>query len=62
MASGKKIGRPTESPRIHQYRIRLTDDENEKLSYCGEKLGKTKAEVLRTGLEKVYNEIHSKEK
>ena len=62
MASKKKMGRPTESPRINQYRIRLTNEENEKLNYCSEETGKTKAEVLRMGLEKVYSEIKSKEK
>ncbi|WP_185959862.1 hypothetical protein [Criibacterium bergeronii] len=51
------MGRPTDNPRDKQYRIRLTEDEEKKLAFCSEKSGKTKADILRIGLEKIYQEI-----
>lgn len=58
-----KIGRPkTENPRNVKVDTRLSKEEEEKLLYCCEVLGLTKAEVVRKGIDKVYNEILSKEK
>lgn len=53
----KKFGRPTESPKINQYRIRLSDDELEILEFCCNKTGLSKAEVIRKGIQKVYQEV-----
>lgn len=53
-----KMGRPkVENPKALQYRIRLTEEEAQKLEYCSEKTGLTKADVLRKGLERVYQEV-----
>lgn len=58
-----RIGRPKkENARNIKVDTRLTEEEEEKLVYCCEVLGLTKAEVVRKGIEKVYNEILSKEK
>lgn len=53
----KKMGRPTESPKIHQYRIRLTDEELKKLEDCCLASGLNKADVIRLGIDKVYKEF-----
>ena len=58
-----KMGRPKiEYAWTVKVDTRLTEEEEEKLLNCCEGLGLTKAEVARKGIEKVYNEILSKEK
>lgn len=52
-----KIGRPTDNPRTHQFRIMLNDSENEILETCSETLGISKADVMRMGLKKVEKEL-----
>ncbi len=56
-AEKKKIGRPTENPKSNGYRIRMTDEELRKLNVCCEKTGLSKADVIRLGIFKVYQEV-----
>ena len=52
----KKRGRPPiGEARTYGYRVRLTEDEAEILDYLSDKLGKSKAEILRKGLTIQYN-------
>ena len=51
-----KMGRPTEAPKVNQYRIRLTDNELELLNKCCALTGLSKADVIRLGIQKVYEE------
>ena len=53
----KKMGRPTESPKTNNYRIRMTDSELQKLEYCCDKTGLSKADVIRKGIEMVYSAL-----
>ena len=55
-------GRPPvgDSSRDKQYRLRMSNDEWERLEYCCKVLGLTKAEVIRRGLESVYQEALKK--
>lgn len=54
-------GRPkSDNPRDIQYRLRLTSDEVKRLEYCCKVLGLTKAEVLRQGLEVMYEKAQTK--
>lgn len=55
----KKMGRPytAESPKTNNYRIRMTDEELKKLEICCEKTGLSKADVIRKGINLVYNEV-----
>ena len=55
----KKIGRPTENPKVNNYRIRMTDEELRKLEACCKKAGLSKADVIRLGIEKVYAELET---
>ena len=56
------VGRPPiEDPKSQQYRLRMTNDDAKKLVYCCEKTGLSKAEVLRKGLELVYQEAKEKD-
>lgn len=50
------MGRPTDAPKTNQYRIRLTDNELELLNKCCEFTGLNKADVIRLGIQKVYDE------
>lgn len=57
----KKFGRPTEEPKTNVTILRLTDRENEMLLYCQDKTNLTKSEILRLGIEKIYNETKESE-
>ena len=51
----EKPGRPpTGNARDIQYRLRMTVDESAKLDYCCEVYGLTKAEVIRRGIDELY--------
>jgi hypothetical protein len=50
----KKMGRPTDAPKVNQYRIRMTDAELELLNQCCDLTGLNKADVIRLGLKMVY--------
>ena len=52
----KKMGRPTEAPKTHVARLRLSDTEKAKLDECCRLTGLTITEVLKLGIEKVYQE------
>ena len=56
-----RTGRPpSANPKRHETRIRMSDEELEKLNYCCEVLGLTKADVIRQGIEKMYVEAKKK--
>lgn len=56
----KKMGRPTDNPKIHQTRIRMSDTELQKLNYCSEVLKISKTDVINMGVDKVYTELKEK--
>lgn len=56
----KKLGRPTQAPKVEQYRLRMSAKDVEMLKYCCEKTGKTKADIFRIGLKKVYESLQGK--
>ncbi|MHB8963286.1 MAG: hypothetical protein ACYC5K_09065 [Saccharofermentanales bacterium] len=52
-----KMGRPLKSnTKKNQYRIRMTDEELEKLEHCQNVTGLSKAGVIILGIDKVYQE------
>ncbi len=56
-----KRGRPfSENPKNKQYRLRMDDEETKKLEYCVKALGLTKAEVIRQGIEEMYQKALNK--
>lgn len=52
-----RTGRPTDDPKKHETRIRMSDEDVRILEYCCEKTGKTKADIIRMGIRKVYEEL-----
>jgi len=46
---------PSKDPKTHQQRIRMSDKEIEMLEYCCMATGKTKADIIREGIKRVYD-------
>lgn len=56
-----RMGRPpSNNPKIHETRIRMSDKEVEMLEICCQRTGMTKADVIRKGIELVYNNLEKK--
>lgn len=51
-----RTGRPTEDPKKARLELRLSASDVEKLNFCCETLNMTKAEVIRRGIDRVYQE------
>lgn len=52
-----RTGRPTEEPKTHETRIRMSDEDIRVLEICCRKTGLTKADVIRQGIREVYDKI-----
>ena len=52
-----KLGRPTDSPKTHETRIRMSDEDVRILQTCCEKTGLSKADVIRMGIREVYEKV-----
>lgn len=52
-----RTGRPTDDPKDLSVRIRLSQADQMKLMFCQEQTGKTKAEIIRIGIDRVYQEL-----
>lgn len=53
----KKMGRPTTNPKNIELKVRISEEDKEKLEYCTKHSNKNKSEVVREGIDKVYSEI-----
>lgn len=51
---------PSKDPKIHDTKIRMSDKDIEMLEYCCKETGKKKAEIIRIGIRKVYEELKNK--
>ena len=57
----KKRGRPpSEHSKKYETRIRMSDEEKTKLEYCCKVYGLTKADVIRQGIEELYQKAQNK--
>lgn len=52
-----KMGRPTDNPKTHDTRIRMSDVDIQMLEYCAKKTGLSKAEIIRKGIKTVYESL-----
>lgn len=50
-----QIGRPTDDPKTLNTRVRLSQEDVDRLNYCSEVTGKTKAEIIREGIKVLYD-------
>lgn len=56
-----RTGRPTNDPRgTNRTGVRLTDSDMKKLEVCIEETGLTKTEIIRKGIDLVYQEVTKK--
>lgn len=53
----KKMGRPTDNPKDISLKIRLDKETSERLDDCVEVLEVSKAEVIRRGVHKMYDDL-----
>lgn len=53
----KKMGRPTESPKTIVKRARMSEEDVQKLKECCSALGLSESDVLRMGIDEVYQKI-----
>jgi len=53
----KKIGRPTENPKTIVKRARMSEEDVRKLKECCCVLNMSESDVLRMGIDKVYQEL-----
>ena len=57
IATPKKLGRPTDSPKDTMFRVRLDKESMDKLNSSAEQLATTKSEVIRQGINNVYDSL-----
>lgn len=55
-----RTGRPTDNPKGNYTGVRLSDDEIKKIDFCMKKTGMSKTDVIRKGIDLVYNELNKK--
>lgn len=53
----RKIGRPTDSPKTNLLQVRLNNETYNKLNECVKLTNKTRSEIVRKGIDTVYNDI-----
>ena len=53
----KKMGRPTDDLKNHELKIRMSDSYMEKMKFCQEKTGKTRADIIRLGIDILYEKL-----
>lgn len=53
----KKMGRPTDNPKTIVKRARMSEEDVKKLKICCEILGMSESDVLRMGVDEVYQKI-----
>lgn len=53
----KKMGRPTENPKTIVKRARMSEEDVKKLRVCCEELNLSESDVLRMGIDEVYQKI-----
>lgn len=52
-----KMGRPTNDPKKHETRIRMSDEDVRILNECSKTTGLSKSEIIRQGIREVYIKI-----
>ena len=52
-----RTGRPTDNPKRHETRIRMSDEDIEILEYCCKVTGRTRTDIIREGIREVYAKI-----
>jgi predicted DNA-binding protein len=56
-----RTGRPTDDPKKNRMEVRLSEAEVERLEYCSRMTGKSKGEIIRIGIDTIYNQLKETE-
>ena len=56
-----RIGRPTKDPKKLWLGMRLSEKEKEKIDFCMKKTGWSKTQVIKEGIDRVYQSLLEKE-
>ena len=56
-----RTGRPTDNPKQLSTRVRLSQEDVDRLEYCAEKNGQSKADNNRQGIKSVYARLKREE-
>ena len=51
---------PSKDPKRNNTRVKLSDSEWEKLTFCAEQTGMTKTDIIRKGIDIVYQQVIQK--
>lgn len=54
----KKMGRPTDDLKNHELKIRMSDAYMKKMEYSQSKTGQTRADIIRSGIDMLYEKIN----
>lgn len=57
-----RTGRPTDNPKPNRLQVMLSDLEVEKLEFCHKKTNLSKGEIVRQGIDRVYQSLLNPEK
>lgn len=52
-----RTGRPTDNPKKHETRIRMSDEDIKILEYCCKVTGKSRADIIREGIREIYAKL-----
>lgn len=52
-----RTGRPTDNPKNGRLEIRTSEEEEQMLEICCQLTGKSRTEIVRLGIRRVYEEI-----
>ena len=52
-----RTGRPTDNPKPNRLQAMLSDSEVEKLEFCHKKTNLSKGEIVRQGIDRVYQSL-----
>ena len=51
------MGRPTNNPKNEELKVRISKEDKEKLEQCINHSNKSKSEIVRNGIDMVYNNL-----
>ena len=54
----KKMGRPTDAPKSYRESFWLSEEDMNKIRFCMEKAGMSKTDVIRAGIDAVYEKMN----
>lgn len=52
-----RTGRPTDNPKANRESFRFSKEDIRKLEFCVEETGLTKTEIIRRGIDMVYEDL-----